>query len=186
MLHHGTLLFSSDIADLSSALKPKASKFEGKSVKSVKSRVTNISAHLKEEMNIQGFMDALENYMDEQSDAFEKYELTPQDIAAINKMVEEKYGTWDWNYGKSPKYSFSREKRFEAGSVQINLNVKNGVIEEAKFYGDFFGVMDVVEIETQLLNVKHERQALNKVLENISISNYFLNIDKDSILELML
>jgi lipoate-protein ligase A len=186
VLHHGTLLFSSDIADLSSALKPKASKFEGKSVKSVKSRVTNISAHLKEEMTIQGFMDALENFMDEQSDAFEKYELTAQDIAAINKMVEEKYGTWNWNYGKSPKYSFSREKRFEAGSVQINLDVKNGVIVEAKFYGDFFGVMDVAEIEAQLLNVKHERQALGEVLENISISNYFLNIDKDSILDLML
>jgi lipoate-protein ligase A len=186
VLHHGTLLFSSDIADLSSALKPKASKFEGKSVKSVQSRVTNISAHLKEEMTIQGFMDALENFMDEQSDAFEKYELTAQDIAAINKMVEEKYGTWNWNYGKSPKYSFSREKRFEAGSVQINLDVKNGVIVEAKFYGDFFGVMDVAEIEAQLLNVKHERQALGEVLENISISNYFLNIDKDSILDLML
>lgn len=186
VLHHGTLLFSSDIADLSSALKPKASKFEGKSVKSVQSRVTNISSHLKDDMSIEGFMDALEAFMDEQSEAFEKYELTGDDIAAINKMVEEKYGTWEWNYGKSPKYSFTREKRFEAGSVQINLDVQKGVIAQAKFYGDFFGVMDVGDIERQLVDVKHEREALNAILEEINISNYFLNIDKESILDLML
>lgn len=186
VLHHGTLLFSSDITDLSSALKPKASKFEGKSVKSVQSRVTNISSHLKEDMSIAGFMDALEAFMDEQSEAFEKYELTSHDMAAINKMVEEKYGTWEWNYGKSPKYTFTREKRFEAGSVQINLDVKKGIIEQAKFYGDFFGVMDVSDIEGQLIDVKHEREALNAILEKINISNYFLNIDKDSILDLML
>ena len=42
VMHHGTLLFSSEINDLSNALKVKPSKFQGKSVKSVKSRVTNI------------------------------------------------------------------------------------------------------------------------------------------------
>ena len=52
VMHHGTLLFSSQINDLSSALKVKPSKFEGKGVKSVKSRVTNISNHLKKSMTI--------------------------------------------------------------------------------------------------------------------------------------
>lgn len=186
VLHHGTLLFSSDIADISASLKPKASKFEGKSVKSVKSRVTNISAHLKKTMTIEEFMDALEAFMIEQADGFEKYELDAADIAAIDKMVAEKYSTWEWNYGKSPNYAFSREKRFEAGSVQVNLDVKNGIIHQAKFYGDFFGVMDVSEIENKLVEVKHEREALDAVLSQIEISNYFLNIDKDSILDLML
>ncbi|MBN2897345.1 MAG: lipoate--protein ligase [Clostridia bacterium] len=186
VLHHGTLLFSSDIADISASLKPKASKFEGKSVKSVKSRVTNISAHLKQTMTIEEFMDALEAFMIEQADGFEKYELDAADIAAIDKMVAEKYSTWEWNYGKSPNYAFSREKRFEAGSVQVNLDVKNGIIHQAKFYGDFFGVMDVSEIENKLVEVKHEREALDAVLSQIEISNYFLNIDKDSILDLML
>ena len=59
VMHHGTLLFSSEINDVSAALKVKPIKFEGKSVKSVKSRVTNISEHLKEPMTVLEFKDCL-------------------------------------------------------------------------------------------------------------------------------
>ena len=57
VMHHGTLLFSSEINDVSAALKVKPIKFEGKSVKSVKSRVTNISEHLKQPMTVLEFKD---------------------------------------------------------------------------------------------------------------------------------
>ena len=33
------------------------------------------------------------------------YTLSELDINNINKLVEEKYNTWDWNFGHSPKYS---------------------------------------------------------------------------------
>ena len=52
VMHHCTLLFSSQISDMSNALKVKPIKFEGKSIKSVKARVTNISEHLKVPMDI--------------------------------------------------------------------------------------------------------------------------------------
>jgi lipoate-protein ligase A len=57
VMHHGTLLFSSQIGDLSNALKVKPIKFEGKGIKSVKSRVTNISEHLKYDIDILEFKD---------------------------------------------------------------------------------------------------------------------------------
>ena len=46
-LEHGTLLFSAVMEDLSGALKVNPLKFEDKAVKSTRSRVTNISEHLK-------------------------------------------------------------------------------------------------------------------------------------------
>lgn len=45
-MHHGTLLFSANMSDLAGALKPRPIKIESKGIKSIRSRVTNISAHL--------------------------------------------------------------------------------------------------------------------------------------------
>ncbi|PKP15313.1 MAG: lipoate--protein ligase, partial [Bacteroidetes bacterium HGW-Bacteroidetes-22] len=58
-LHHGTLLFSAVITDLSAALKVNPLKFNDKAVKSVRSRVTNISEHLKEKMDVLEFRDRI-------------------------------------------------------------------------------------------------------------------------------
>ena len=56
VLHHGTLLFSAQMADLSGALKANPLKFEDKAVKSVQKRVTNISSHLPEPMDVETFI----------------------------------------------------------------------------------------------------------------------------------
>ena len=103
VMHHGTLLFSSQIADLSNALKVKPIKFEGKGVKSVKSRVTNISDHLKEPLTVLEFKDLIMNYLEKINTDNKHYTLSELDIENINKLVEEKYSTWDWYFGNSPK-----------------------------------------------------------------------------------
>ena len=103
VMHHGTLLFSSEINDLSNALKVKPSKFQGKSVKSVKSRVTNISSHLDKEMTVLEFKDYLMDFINKRDENSHFYELNDKDIESINKLVEEKYSTWEWNFGYSPK-----------------------------------------------------------------------------------
>ena len=99
VMHHGTLLFSSEINDVSAALKVKPIKFEGKSVKSVKSRVTNISEHLKEPMTVLEFKDYLMDFIAKTDKDSKMYTMTDEDIANIEKLVEEKYSTWEWNYG---------------------------------------------------------------------------------------
>ena len=59
VLEHGTLLFSSQISDLANALKADPDKFIDKAVKSVRSRVTNISDHLPHPMTVLEFKDYL-------------------------------------------------------------------------------------------------------------------------------
>ena len=55
-LVHGTLLFDASMDALAGALKPRKEKFEGKAVKSVRSRVTNIREHLSQDMSVEEFM----------------------------------------------------------------------------------------------------------------------------------
>ena len=182
-MHHGTLLFSSEINDVSAALKVKPIKFEGKSVKSVKSRVTNISEHLKQPMTVLEFKDYLMDFVAKTDKDSKMYTMTDEDIASIEKLVEEKYSTWDWNYGNSPKFALSNELKYAGGNVEFNLNVEKGIITDIKFFGDFFGKEDISFIENKLLNVKHNKDSIKTALKDIDINNYFLNCNLDILIE---
>jgi len=179
VMHHGTLLFSSQISDLSNALKVKPIKFEGKGVKSVKARVTNISNHLKEPMDVLEFKDLIMNYFSKTNPNNKYYNLSKLDIENINKLVEEKYSTWDWNFGYSPKYSLYNELKYPGGNVEFNLNVDKGIIKDIKFFGDFFGKCDISHIENLLSNTKHEEESIKNILNSIDINNYFLGANTD-------
>lgn len=179
VMHHGTLLFSSEINDLSNALKVKPSKFQGKSVKSVKSRVTNISSHLDKKMTVLEFKDYLMDFINKRDDNSHFYELNDKDIESINKLVEEKYSTWEWNFGYSPKYSLNNELKYPGGNVEFSLDVHDGLIKDIKFFGDFFGKEDISFIENKLRNVKHNEYSIKSALEDVDINNYFLNCNID-------
>lgn len=183
VLHHGTLLFSSNMSDLSKALKVKPIKFEGKGVKSVVSRVTNISEHLELPLDVKEFMDLIMKYIMYTNHGQAFYEFTDMDLKQIYKMKDEKYSTWDWNFGNSPKYSFTNTRKYTGGYVEFNLNVDKGIIKEIKLFGDFFGKCDVSEIERALTGVKHSEEEIRTVLSKFDINNYFSNITVDDLIE---
>ncbi|GAA3662957.1 lipoate--protein ligase [Asaccharospora irregularis] len=182
VMHHGTLLFSSEITNLSNALKVKPIKFEGKGVKSVKSRVTNINDHLKQPMDILEFKDSIMEYLSKTDTSNTYYSLSEKDIDGINRLSEEKYKTWEWNFGNSPEYALSSELKYPGGNVEFNINVEKGIIKKIKFFGDFFGKCDVSYVEDALIGVKHEEISLRKVLDSIDINDYFLGANVDILL----
>ncbi|WP_434794642.1 Lipoate-protein ligase LplJ [Terrisporobacter petrolearius] len=183
VMHHGTLLFSSEINDLSSALKVKPSKFIGKSVKSVKSRVTNIANHLEQDITVLEFKNYLMNFINSKYENNCLYQLSEEDIDEINKLVEEKYNTWQWNFGHSPKYALNNEIKYPGGNIEFSLNVEKGLIKEIKFFGDFFGKKDVSYIEDLLKNTNHNEASIRSILNNIDINDYFLNCDIDILVD---
>ncbi len=185
VMHHGTLLFSSNMKDLSAALKAKPIKFSDKSVKSINSRVTNISEHLNKPFDVLQFKDAIFNYIISEKENAVIDTLHKEEIDFINNLVEEKYSTWDWNFGKSPQYNFMNEKKFPGGTLEVHIDTKSGIIQSIKIFGDFFGKEDVTHIEKALTGVKHNKEEIKKVLEKFEISSYFSNITLDDIVETM-
>ncbi len=173
VLHHGTLLFSARLNDLSKALKVSEAKFRDKAVKSVRSRVTNISEHLSQKMDINTFKALIEARLAERYDNVKFITFSPDDVEAINKLVKEKYATWEWNFGYSPRYSFSKTVVTKGGSLQFNLDVHNGTIKHAKIYGDYFGIRETEEIEQMLSNLPHQPEAIKQALKNVNIEDYF-------------
>jgi lipoate-protein ligase A len=185
VLHHGTLLFSSDISNLSKALQAKPLKFQDKGIKSVISRVTNISSHLKEPLSIMDFEALIMNFIITEDSSASLYDFNDDDLYNINKLREEKYSTWDWNFGHSPKYNFINEKKFPFGTVECNMEVYHGIIKGIVIYGDFFSKLDISDIESKLIGVNHLESEVRKVLSTFNIADYFSNANLDDILSCM-
>ncbi|TSA26097.1 MAG: lipoate--protein ligase [Bacteroidetes bacterium] len=183
VLHHGTLLFSSEIPDLSEALRVDPSKFTDKAVKSVRSRVTNIQEHLKEELDVMQFADRIEHYIAEQYPDATLYELTREDLRQIRELRDSKYATWGWNFGYSPRYNFRKVLRIQgSGIIEVNLDVHDGIIRQVHFFGDYFGVLDSEELEQALTGADHREDRIREILEPIDVSAYFANLALDELL----
>lgn len=185
MFSHGTLLFDSEIDSVVSALKVKKDKIESKGIKSIRSRVANISEFLTEKMDIEKFRSLLLKNIFSDSTEIPEYVLTEEDWQKIYELSKERYQNWDWNYGKSPKFNFQHSHRFPVGQIDVRLEVNKGEIENCKIYGDFFGVGDVSEIENLLIGQKYEKASIENALSEINIPHYFGNITKEDFIGLI-
>lgn len=184
VLSHGTLLFSSHMPDLSAALNADPLKFKDKAVKSVRSRVTNISDHLITPMNVLEFSTLIENHIMEKYPDAILYELSDEDHERIREMVASKYGTWKWNFGYSPQYNFSKVLRTQnSGTIEFNIDVTDGIIRDIRIFGDYFNMCDTEEIENALRNIQHSKGKIREALSPYNISDYFNNLTVDEFLE---
>ena len=168
ILHHGTLLFDSDSIMITGALTPDPAKFQSKSVKSVRSRVGNIRTFLKEDMNIAAFWDHLKRTLGETG--MTPVSLSEQELAEIVRLKEEKYETWQWNYGRSPAYDLQVKNRFDCGTLDIRLTVNHGVIAAIKIYGDFLSVSPVSILEEALTGCPYRKEAIEQALSGVPIA----------------
>ncbi|MFA9423050.1 MAG: lipoate--protein ligase [Sedimentibacter sp.] len=184
VLNHGTLLFDSQLDVLSKALNVKRDKIESKGIKSVSSRVTNIKAYVKEDVDVLEFKNLLlKNIFDYFNEPIEIYELTEEDRENIQKMVDERYGTWEWNFGRSPNFNYKGYSRLAGGCVETWLQVENGLIDNCKIYGDFFGKGDIKLLEEKLEGLKYDFDEVEKILENFPIEDFLGRITKEEFLD---
>lgn len=167
-LFHGTLLISADLEAMSEALKPDETKLIGHGVKSVRSRVANLSEYTEEvSPDIIGAM--LAEYMTERGG--EIYELGESDIEAIEKLRDSKYSTDKWNCGAEQLQKPERS-RLSCGTVYIKKKTACGRIEDIRIFGDFMNIGDVSEIEKRLKGIELRRGAITSALESVQTEKY--------------
>jgi lipoate---protein ligase len=185
MFSHGTLLFKSEMDHVASALKVKKEKIESKGIKSVRSRVANISEFISEKITIEEFRELLLKHIFEGMENIPEYVLTKEDWENIHQLSKDRYQNWDWNYGRSPKFNLQHSHRFPVGSIDVRLEVDKGIVENCKIYGDFFGVGDVSDIEEKLKGCRYEKSEIEKALLNIDTTHYFGNVSKEEFINLI-
>ena len=189
---HGTLMLNVDLSVVADALHVAKDKIASKGIKSVRSRVTNLRPFLAKEyqdIDVPTFRDDLikglfhVDSLDEIKD--KQYVVTPEDQKEIDKIYEQYYNNWDWVYGKSPEFTIKRRKHFDMGTIDARFDVKNGVIKNVKFYGDFFGPQDISALAEKLQGVKYDHDAIAKVLNEVGTQQFITGIPTDQVADLL-
>jgi lipoate-protein ligase A len=176
LLHHGTLLYDSEMSNLVKSLKVRDLKIKSKGIKSVKSRVANIADFLDNTLPIEDFRDYLLKSFYKSKD-IEKYELDEKALNYIENKVKEQFSTWDWNWGKSPDYEIQKIEIFPFGILDTRIDVKDGKISKCKIYGDYFSKKDISNLENSLIGLKYDKNELLKNQNVIKIDDYFTDFD---------
>lgn len=185
IMHHGCIMFDVDLSVLTKALTVSKDKYESKGKKSVRARVTNIKPHLEDQtLTVKDFMNTLRNFMDKKYH-MEEYVLTEEDEKKVLAIKAEKNDSWDWVYGKNPEFTVQRKRKLPTGKVEANINVINNVIENVKFYGDFFGVKDVVELAQKLQGIRYDRKSVEKVINSVNINEYFMGVTNEEAIDVL-
>jgi lipoate---protein ligase len=165
VLHHGTLLFNSNLEALGKSLRVVQGKYHGKAVQSNRSPVTNLLPVLKNEMTLEDFISYLMNfYLKKQGSSL--YEITEHDIRLIKQLADEKFHTWEWNFGYSPRYVFQSENIFEGRKLVVELHVEKGRIEKAKISGEYFTESKINALQDHLTGEAHCYSVIKVKLEN--------------------
>lgn len=181
ILHHGTLLFCADTAMAAGALRVDPSKFASKSTQSVRSRIGNIRDFLPEPIELSTFWSYLREALAQ--GGAETGALLPDELREAEALCRDKYSQWEWNFGRSPRYSLTRRRRWEGGTLQPGVEVREGRIAAIAFYGDFLSLRPLDGLCEALCGCPFRPSEVGAVLDRFVLPEYFGTITREEILE---
>lgn len=160
MLSHGTLLYNADLKNVSQSLKSAQAILVSKSTKSHRSPITNISDHLNFSFPLQEFKHQVEKSICRTYDCSEQLELKKNDWDEINKLVQTKYSAWDWNYGLTPRFSYSALNK--AWQFKAVFEIKDCIFSEVEIEHDSDNVLG--QLWPLIYNKPFEKDSLQKIV----------------------
>ena len=185
VMHHGTIMFDSDLSVLGEALKVDRSKIEAKGIKSIRSRVTNIKQHISDDISLEQFRELLLSGILEKFEGAE-YVFSEKDVAEIERIRADRYSTWEWNFGRSPECTIKRIARIEGcGKIEAYITLEHGAVVSVEFRGDFFSTEDPGTLAEKLKGIRPSREEFLKAIGNDDVSRYFMNMTTDRLADLL-
>ncbi|MBQ6465541.1 MAG: lipoate--protein ligase [Oscillospiraceae bacterium] len=182
ILFHGTLLFCSDLSMLSRVLNPHPEKYQTKGISSVRARVGNILDYLSPDYTMDAFKSAVRESLCGSQLQYAS-ELTAVEAAEVKALAETKYNSPSWNIGRFPVYERSCRKNFPGGALEVRLTVSEDRIRDILFLGDFLSVRSMIDLTPLFNGILFEREAVERVLQSLPLSDYFGSLSIEQILE---
>jgi len=164
IIHHGTLLFDTNISMLNEALKVDPQKYIDRSVKSVRASVANINEMLGSKMTFNEFSDAFVNHIISGDTDSKISNINNYDFRQIQLLTENKYSTWDWNFGYSPRYQLNNKASIAGSDFIILLEVEKSIIKKIRISGDLLSPSMMEKVEQELIGVKHDEKTIEVIL----------------------
>ncbi len=173
VLHHGTVLFDADLDKLDNIINISSNMFDDKAVKSVRANVTNLKQYLSAETTYEVFKQSLKEYLFEYYSISNVRSFSKLDKNEVLRLMQERYKSWNWNFGYSPAFDFKNEIFVDGRNIKCSLKVKNAIIQEIEISesGKRF-----TPIEKKLGLKKYSQVSIRTVLMDAGISSDDVNI----------
>lgn len=182
LLHHGTLLFDTDLNALETFLTPHREKLETRAIRSVGSRVTNLKEFFSTDITTEQFISLLSKFVETRYGAKIIQPPVSSEIDALNARNASR--EWIYPEGKLlSHYLDTRSRRYPFGSVEILLTMRNDTIEKIAVTGDFFGVRPIEELEEVLCKARISE--LQSHLASYNVSDYIFGMTEKDLLDLL-
>ncbi|MBD5149026.1 MAG: lipoate--protein ligase [Oscillibacter sp.] len=186
VMHHGTIMYDSDLDTVGLVLRSDPEKVRAKGVRSVRSRVTTVRAHMPQPVPLEEFKARLLQEISRER-PMESYTLTEADAAAVEAIKKARYDRWEWNYGVSPPCNLLRRRRVEGcGSIEAHMHLDQGRIAALSFFGDFFSAVEPEELALLLRGCPLRQEDLRTRLKGVDVSAYFARLTAAQLIELLL
>ena len=160
VLHHGTLLFSSDMYFLGNALRKDTSCYITRAVNSNPSSVTNLDRYLPAVNDISEFRDLMINYFQKRIPGLENLFLEDNVISEIESLADSKFRKWEWNYGYGPEYLLNKLFDYKGSTIECRLKVKEGLIRDSSIRGNRL----LEKTAKSLIDVRHMPEDIERVI----------------------
>ena len=174
-IHHGTLLYDSDLDVLEHATTPSQEKLATKGIRSVRERVCNLR-EFTPERTVEDFVNDLALAC--AGDAV-RYELTDADRLRIDELADALFRGEETLSGRDPVSTLSRSRRFDGGELRADLDLKAGILRSVTFSGDVFGDADA--LADRLANIPFTVEAIAAAVEK----SPFPGVSREELLELL-
>ncbi len=179
-LHHGTLLFDTDLSVLDKVLHVDEEKIKSKAIKSTRARVTNLKSLIPIN-SMEEFIDAIT------ASVVLKY--SPEIIQVPSDRyideLEARNKSEEWLFPKSSylsSYTVKRKKKYDFGLIEAVMLMNGDIISDIKIYGDFFGTADVVRLESEIKGKNITDISLSR---SFDVSEYIAGMSYDEFIDFL-
>lgn len=172
VLHHGTLLYDTDLEHLTKCLYVDPGRYSDKAVKSVRSEVVNLREIIRKPLSANDFFRHVFDSILHSDRENEPYAFSAADLAAIRKLADEKFSTWEWTYGYSPRYEVERTVKVGEEVLHTRVEVNRGQIGEVLLDGSLH--KDLSKIRDALKGTRHNKPEVRSILAGLGLEKEML------------
>ena len=176
---HGTMLFDTDMENMTNSLTPTTEKLSSKGVQSIRQHIALLKDYT--DIGIKEFKEFVKKHLCD-----EELTLTENDIREIEK-IEKEYLSDEFIYGNNPSYNLVKRQRIEdVGIIEVHLELKNNIIKKINLLGDYFLVGD---LDNDLLKGLQGAELREDTLQNVvpaDLNDVIMNLKKEDFIRLLL
>lgn len=161
-LHHGTILYDTDIEMLRRSIKRSSGTVEHRAVKSVRSQSRNLREY-SDFGDVGAFIRALVDSL-HASQLPSSSNMAPS-AETLQEIINERYFQDSWNFGYGPKYVLRNTVKTNGQDLKMEIEVdRGGTIVEARI--DQSAASELKVVLSQLQGVKHYPAIIESFLKS--------------------